>query len=198
MVFAVQPLIGLPALTGSVEISASVAAPVRFELRQGLGVATMIARKGATPALIERIRELLDVELPQGPRRAGTAEIAFIGTGPGTWLVTCEVEGSSLATQLKERVGPLASISDQSDAYPVLRLSGARGRDVLAKLVSLDLHPAVFNIGHSASTGAAHISVILWRLENAPDGSSAFEIAFPRSMAGSLWHAIQEAAAEYR
>src|SRR4051812_33274891 len=112
MVFAVQPLIGRPPLTGIAEVSASVPARVRFELRQGLGVATMIARKGATAALIERVRELLDVELPQGPRRAGTAEVAFIGTGPATWLVTCEGEGSAFARDLKERLGPLASISD--------------------------------------------------------------------------------------
>jgi sarcosine oxidase gamma subunit len=40
----------------------------------------------------------------------------------------------------------------------------------------------------TVSTVAGHMNVILWRLEDEPEGSPDLEIAVFRSFAGSLWH----------
>jgi len=89
-------------------------------------------------------------------------------------------------------VGLFAAVSDQSDARLVLRLSGPKLRDVLAKGVPIDLHPNVFKPGDVATTLVAYIGVQLDRIDEA-----SFQLTAPRSMAGSLWSWLSASAAEF-
>ena len=165
--------------------------------RDGLGLATVLARKDADAALAQRVCEHFRVELPQGPYRATGGHFALAGTGPRAWLATFERGGNGFAVRLRERIGDLASVSDQSDGYALLRLAGPKVRDTLCKLVPLDVHPRAFKIGDVAVTVAAHIGATLWRLEDHADGSPVFEIAVFRGLATSLWQALRESAAEF-
>jgi len=183
----------------------SVAAPARISVspgviaqdRDGLGLATIILRRGQLEALARRIGELYDIELPRGRGRASAREVALLGLGPDSWLASNEIDGNDFAVSLRAALGPIASVSDQSDGYAVLRLSGSRVRETLAKLIPIDLHPRAFRAGDAASTVASHIGVTLWRLDDVPDGSSVFEIAMFRSLAVDFWHALAESAAEF-
>ncbi len=165
--------------------------------RDGLGLATIILRTGQLEALVRRIHEDYGIELPRGSVRASAREAAFLGLGPDSWLASREHGGNGFAVSLRARVGPMASVSDQSDGYAVLRLSGSKVRDALAKLIPIDLHPRAFRPGDAASTVASHIGVTLWRLDDAPDESSIFEVAMFRSLAADFWHALAESAAEF-
>ena len=69
-------------------------------------------------------------------------------------------------------------------------------RAALCKLLPIDLHPRAFRPEDVAVTSAAHIGVIVWRI-GGDDGAPVFELAAFRSMAASLWHAIDGSAAEY-
>lgn len=184
------PFAGLP-------IIPSAGAGVIVRDRDGLGLVTVLAKKGKSDALAQRVRERFGVELPQGPRRATAGAIAFMATGPGAWLATQEAGSDSLVKSLQVSLGDLASLSQQSDGYAVLSLSGPSIRQALCKLVSIDLHPRAFRIGDVAVTVAAHIGATLWRLEDAADGSAVFEIAIFRSLAESFWRALSESAAEF-
>jgi sarcosine oxidase subunit gamma len=182
---------------------ASLAAPsdrssgVLVSDRNGLGLATVLARKQQRERLAARVREHFGIELPHGPWRAATGDVAFAGTGPGGWLATCEAGANAFAITLTQLLGGVASVADQSDGFAVLRLSGPRVRDALGKLLAIDLHPSAFRPGDVAATIAAHIGVTLWRLEDDAGGVPVFEMAAFRSLAESLWHAIGESAAEY-
>ncbi len=165
--------------------------------RDGIGLATVLVRKGRGDTLNTRVRERFGIELQDRPRRVAAGDVAFVGTGPGAWLATCEGAGNAFAASLARNLGEWASISDQTDGYAVLRLSGARVRDTLAKLVPIDVHPHVFKPGDVASTVAAHTGVILWRLDDGADGTPGFEMAVFRSLARSFWHAVAESAAEF-
>jgi heterotetrameric sarcosine oxidase gamma subunit len=157
--------------------------------RDGLGIATVLVRKGKTAALAERLREHFQIELPQGPRRATSGTVAVMGIAPEAWLATQEQGGNAFATSLKKVVGELASISDQSDGYRVWRLSGPKARDILCRIVPIDVHPRAFKVGDSAVTAAAHMGTLLWRIEDA-DGWPVFETAIFRSFAGSFRHLL--------
>lgn len=165
--------------------------------RDGLGLATVLERRGRQAELQQRVRERFGIEMPRGPRRLAVNGTAFIATGPGAWLATCEGAGNNFAPRLREQLGDLASISDQSDGYAVLRISGPYVRHALCKLVPIDLHPRAFEIGNVAGTVAAHISVILWRLENGSGGAAVFELACYRSFADSFGSALTASAAEF-
>ena len=165
--------------------------------RDGWGLATVIVRRGQLEALAQRIRERFGIELPRGNFRKEAQHIAFAGLGPETWLATSETGGNEFSALLREEIGTLASISDQSDGYAVLRMTGTKVRDALAKLIPIDVHARAFRPGGVASTVASHIGITLWRLDDAADGTPVFEIAVFRSLADSFWHALAQSAAEF-
>lgn len=82
----------------------------------------------------------------------------------------------------------VAALTDQTDGWVWVHLTGADARAVLARLTPLDLRSGGFAIGTSARTMLNHMQAILIR--PAPE---AFEIAVFRSMAGTLVHELQEA-----
>ncbi|WP_245840609.1 sarcosine oxidase subunit gamma [Puniceibacterium sediminis] len=74
-----------------------------------------------------------------------------------------------------------AAVTDQSDAWAVVRLTGAGCEDVLARLVPVDLRLRVFSPGQSARSLLGHLPVLLLRQE-----VESFLILAFRSMAGTL------------
>ncbi|MBI5263356.1 MAG: sarcosine oxidase subunit gamma [Bradyrhizobium sp.] len=186
-----RPASAIPELCGSVELSrAWVLACERHPQ-----LATVIAYKGRRADVAARLKDRYALSLPDGPRRATRGASALIGLGPRSWLFQRET-GPALEPELSEVLGDAAAVTNQSDGYVVFRLTGPRVRDVLAKGISIDLHDRVFVPGCSVGTTCAHIGVILWRLEDAND-VSVFELAVFRSLARSLWHFIEESAAEF-
>lgn len=165
--------------------------------RDGLGIATVLVRNGQASALTARIRERFGIDLPRRPQRATTDKIAFAATGPMAWLAVTEDGGNGFAACLRESVGDLASVVDQSDGYAVLRVSGPKARDALAKGVPLDLHPRTFSVGDVAVTVVSHIDATIWRCDDRPDGAPVFEFVIFRSLAGSFWHWLDESTAKF-
>jgi len=157
-----------------------------------LGLATVLARKGARDAVRARVAVLHGVTPPDGPARAAAGDVAFVATGPGAWLAVDESGRAGWAAGLAGELEGLASVSDQSDGYVAVRLEGPAVRDVLVKGVFLDLHPQAFPVDAVAATTLAHMGVILWRRHE-----EAFDLLAFRSYAGSLWHWLAESTAEY-
>ncbi len=153
--------------------------------------ALLSARRGRAPDLARAAQDL-GLTLP-GPR-AWTQDRGFVvlSTAPDQWLVRGPRPFSELAAGL-EPLAPFATVIDQSHARAVLTLSGLRLRDALAKGFEIDLHPRAFRPGDVAVTVVAGVSAIVWQIDERP----TFEVAVPRSMAGSFWHWLSESAAEY-
>jgi methylglutamate dehydrogenase subunit D len=159
-----------------------------------LAIARIAARKGRTAELTRTLRERYGIDLPLGPNRAALNGRAFIGIGVDTWLATSNQELDSFATILRDAVDESATVSDQIGAYRVWRLTGPHVRDVLAKLVSIDLHPSVFKAGCAASTTGSHIPLTLWRPAEYPE---CIELAVPRSYGHDFEHLLGENAREF-
>jgi hypothetical protein len=70
--------------------------------RDGLGLATVLLKKGQSDAFAQRVRELFGIELSPGSRRSASRQIAFIATGPGAWLATSDGASNTFATSLAE------------------------------------------------------------------------------------------------
>ncbi|NVK15987.1 MAG: sarcosine oxidase subunit gamma [Rhodobacteraceae bacterium] len=81
-----------------------------------------------------------------------------------------------------------AALTDQSDAWAVVRLDGAGAQDVLARLVPVDLRPQVFKRGHTVRTELKHMMASVTRI-----GPQAFQIMVFRSMAKTLVHDLKTA-----
>jgi heterotetrameric sarcosine oxidase gamma subunit len=162
--------------------------------RETLTMASFAAIRGKDAELREAIRAAYGVELPKGSGRVEGNGIAFVWAGPDQWLAVAEREQNrDLERELKSKLAGIASVVDQSDGRVVVRISGPRAREVLAKGVPIDLHPRVFKPGSVAITHASHIGVILWQTDDAP----TYEAALFRSYADSFAHWLFESAAEF-
>jgi methylglutamate dehydrogenase subunit D len=165
--------------------------------RAGLGIARIVARKGLGARLAVLFRSSFGIEPAHGPRRVSHEGVGIAGIGPQTWLATCDGGGNGFAESLRRALGDCASVSDQSDAYAILRLTGPRLRSTLAKLTPIDIHPRSFPVNSVAQTICGYVNVTLWRLEDTPQGDAVFEIWVAGSLAASLHQAISHGAAEF-
>jgi heterotetrameric sarcosine oxidase gamma subunit len=167
---------------------------VVIQERAGLGLATVAARKGQAAALKDAIASGYGVELPDGSRVAHGSSVSFIGYGPGQWLAVSETLGSeALARDLAQRLKGLASVSDQSGGRTVIRISGPRARNVLAKGLLIDLDPRAFPLGSAATSTISLMGVQLWQAGD----TRSYDIALFRSVSQSFWRWLTASAAEF-
>lgn len=149
------------------------------------------ARKGSGPDLV-RAAAAAGLDLPTLPRWVKARDLTVLWAGPGQWLVRRPGSFTDLESQLSG-LAASASLIDQSHARAALTVSGPKVRDALAKGFEIDLHPRAFRTGDVAVTAAVGIAALIWQLDDRP----TYEIAVPRSMAGSFWDWLSDAAAEY-
>ncbi len=161
--------------------------------RANLGLATIACRKGQDDGLKASVREAYGVDLPLTSTVARGKDVSFIGAGPGQWLaVSQSLANGALAADLTTKLKGLASIADQSDGRAVIRLSGPRARDVLAKGLAIDLDPRVFPDDGAVTSTISHMGVQLWQ-----EGPESYDIALFRSVAESFWRWLTASAAEF-
>lgn len=114
---------------------------------------------------------------PKPNRTTGKDGARVIWTGPGQAMVL----GPAVAPQG-------AAVTDQSDAWAVLRLEGPLADAALARLVPVDLRRVRFRTGHTVRTQLRHMTCSLTRV-----GAGAFEVMVFRSMAGTAVEEIERA-----
>ena len=134
--------------------------------------------------------------LRPGRRRSRPNGALLIWSGPDQFLVSARRAAKSAMDTARSAFAGMASLSEQSDGRSLIRISGPRARDMLAKVCSLDLHPAVFPVGAAAATSIDHTSVNLWRGKDA-DGEAMFHLLVFSTFAESLWHTLLDFGAEY-
>jgi methylglutamate dehydrogenase subunit D len=147
--------------------------------RSGFGIATVMGRKDVTAATLAKT---LGFSPPEGPARIKHDGMAWIGTGPATWLAMTDAPEIGWPASLEQRLKGLASISDQSGSYRIFRIAGDRARALLQRGAFIDLHADAFRQGSAATTLIAHIGVVFWQADDDP----GFEVATFRSYAPSF------------
>jgi sarcosine oxidase subunit gamma len=167
---------------------ASAVAGLHVE-RRSPALATVIAAKQRDADVFKILTDFAQAKPASTRFIHGTCDI--IWSGPGQWLVAAPSRDAVAALTMK--LGDAAAVTDQTDARVVLRLSGPRVRDVLAKGCLIDLHPRAFKAGDAALTSISHIGVQIWQVDDAP----TFELTVARSMFESLWSWLGASAAEY-
>ena len=141
----------------------------------------LAATSAITPLPPRRICSLASptaagLTLPKAGQRAGH----IIWNGPNSWLVLDED-----ALSVAARTG--GAVVEQSDGLFLFAISGPHAREILKRLVPIDLRETSFGPDAAAITHAAHIGVRIWREEQ------NIILACFRSFASSLHHALVEA-----
>ncbi|TGQ68465.1 MAG: sarcosine oxidase subunit gamma [Mesorhizobium sp.] len=155
----------------------------------------VMARRGKTSEMAKVAKARFGVTAPVTPQTAPTADATLIWSGPDQFFVLSK-GGKHTMVALGQAFASCASLSDQSHARVLISISGAKARTMLAKLSSIDLHPAVLGVGAAAATSMDHTSVTLWRGGDRGE-QAVFNLLVFATFAESLWHTMLDSAAEY-
>jgi sarcosine oxidase, subunit gamma len=123
------------------------------------------------------------------PTQANTVtvggDLKILWLGPDEWwVVGPEGRSVDLLAGLRQAFqGQHTAVTDVSESRTVITLTGPKARDLLARGVSLDLHPRVFAAGHCAQTSLSRANVLLHQTDDRP----SYDIYVLKSFADYLW-----------
>lgn len=146
-----------------------------------LGFLTSIAPY-ADAKIAEPFKATHGMAWPAPNRATGKAGARAIWFGRDMVLLAGPKPGPALADH--------AALTDQSDAWTAVTLSGDDVESVLARLVPLDLSAIQFKRGHTARSQIQHMAGSITRI-----GNDTFLLMVFRSMAGTLLHDLERAMA---
>lgn len=152
-------------------------------------LASIEARRGQADRVSAAIAAAYDLDLPRTPRWTGAHGISFAWAGPGQWTA---IATRPVAGDLARQLAGIAAVTDQSDGWVLTEISGPRARDALAKLLPIDLDPAVLPTGAVALTRAGHIDLRLRHLD-----AGIYELAVFRSLGADLSAWLRSSALEF-
>jgi len=121
------------------------------------------------PAFVRSLEEALEVTLPatsNSLHRNDSTKLFWLG--PDEWLLHCELDQTAkLEQQIRQSLEGLHfAVTEVTDYYTVLRLSGPQSEALLRRGTPLDLHTSVFSPDSMAQTRFGHASVLLFRLSD--------------------------------
>ncbi|WP_424979413.1 sarcosine oxidase subunit gamma [Leisingera sp. S232] len=136
--------------------------------------------KGQQDTLSKALEDAHGMAFPAVNRTTGKVGSRAVWFGRDMALLMGPVPDAKLAKH--------AALTDQSDAWAVVKLDGNGAEDVLARLVPVDLRPQVFKRGHTVRTELKHMMASVTRT-----GPQALQILVFRSMAKTLVHDLKTA-----
>ncbi|MEO4042338.1 hypothetical protein AAFN47_12110 [Hoeflea sp. CAU 1731] len=137
--------------------------------------------------LEQAMRTNLDLTLPfvGNTARVETRDLLVLSLQSDQIFVLFPQTGYRPDLEIAEIAGDHGCVTDQSDGWALLRVSGPRSRAALERICMLDLHQDIFTVGAVARTVMEHLGVIIHR-----DDEHSFLLMSARSSAGSFAHSV--------
>jgi methylglutamate dehydrogenase subunit D len=160
---------------------------------RGHDIASVIAAAGQTGAVAAALKKELGLELPAMGQSSSARGASLLGVQPGHWLAIKAAGGNAnLAARLDKIIGSAGLVTSQSHGRSLIRLSGPRARDVLAKGTPVDLSDSACKPGMVAATQIGHVGVVV-----ACTGADSFDLLVHRSFVEGFWLGLCELALEW-
>lgn len=158
-----------------------VSAALKIAERPGF---TLTQVAGVSPDFEARLSTVFGALPDQVQQAQVNGAHTLFRTGPAQfWIVGPETDDAASRLEGQCAVTPLSSSRVR------IALQGAPAREVLGRMVPVDLHPSVFTPGMVALTGIHHTPVTLHCT-----GADSFDIYAMRSFARDVWDAVTDAA----
>jgi heterotetrameric sarcosine oxidase gamma subunit len=166
----------------------------RSAVRLGEVINTHILHIGVYPGAAARVAAaasaVLGEPLPDSPvRTTNTGNHLIFRIAPDQYWV---LGGGELPIEAQLRTAIPADagcVTSLEGARTHLFVEGPRARDLLGRLVPIDLHPTVFPVGGFAQTGIHHVAGLLLRANE-----DRYEFFAPRTFAAFTWEVLVDAA----
>jgi len=161
-----------------------------------LRINSVQVRKGQSAELAKALKRHHQLSLVDGAVCTGKSDLVFIGTGPGAWLAFWPENLEQPINQLTDQLDGLASITDQSSAYRLLRVTGAATKSLLARGLALNLEKPAFKTNDVLVSSIAHIGVVVWQIDDRPTFiigvASSYCESFCHWLSGAIEGVIQD------
>jgi sarcosine oxidase, subunit alpha len=137
------------------------------------------------------------LRVPFGRAARDAYETLVVGSGPGEWLLLAEPGTSAAVTQRVEEVKGerLISVFDATHARALVRITGARTPDLLAKVCAIDLADEVTPNGAAFRSSVAKLETDVVRDDSG--GSRSYLLHCERSSGQYLFDALIDAGHEF-
>jgi heterotetrameric sarcosine oxidase gamma subunit len=137
------------------------------------------------------------LRVPFGRAARDAYETLVVGSGPGEWLLLAEPGTSAAVTQRVEEVKGerLVSVFDATHARALVRITGARTPDLLAKVCAIDLADGVTPNGAAFRSSVAKLVTDVVRDDSG--GSRSYLLHCERSSGQYLFDALIDAGHEF-
>ena len=161
---------------------------------------SLLLLRGTQEKLDEAARLFFDINLPSkvGMTSLGNlVEVMWIS--PDEWLLVTKNNNPEdirrcFTTELQNTHH---QIVDVSDAYAIIELAGTEKRNLLSKLITIDLHPREFMPEKAVATTLAKSNVWIWLKSNTENyDNEFFRIFVRRSHAEYVWRLLVDAGRE--
>lgn len=156
--------------------------------RPDIALASLTLRRGqAAPSPLS---QPLSLRLPGPGGLVQNARAGAFWTAPGQWMIEAEGKAETDFAAVVMQAAPGCSVTEQTDGWTAFDCTGAAADidRLLERLVNLP--PAATAPGRAARTVLHHMPAYLLRRD-----LGHLTVWGMRSMAGSLWHALDTAAA---
>jgi sarcosine oxidase subunit gamma len=154
----------------------------------GMAIISIATPLGNDEALAKAVRSAYGIACPavghSVASKAGKARI--LGLAQDQMFLIFDDPGGDPLPAVSDKFADKAYLTDQSDSWAMIRITGPKARTALERICPLDLHPSAFPEGRVARTVMEHLGVII--LHEAPD---TFLLMSARSYAGSFLHAVE-------
>ena len=126
--------------------------------------------------------------------RSGKKKCSLMPSAQNQWFLCFDDDGTNPIDAAKALLGKSLSkqmaMTDQSDSWVVLALSGPQSRETLARICPIDCSASAMPIGTTARTSMEHLGAIITRRPDEGDRQPCFWLLSARSSAASFLHAI--------
>ena len=162
-----------------------------------LSIVSVAPLMGGETSFKSAIAKLFNAGTPSATmalERTGKGRCFIMPSAHNQWFLVFDDDHSdpldAAIGLLGKNTKPHLAMTDQSDSWAVLALSGIEARQILERICPIDCSAAAMPIGTTARTMMEHLGVIITRRPDTDDGAPCFWLFSARSSAASFLHAI--------
>ena len=168
----------------------------------GLSMVSVAPLAGSQAAFQTAIDKLFKTDKNDSPKPSATMALDQSGkqlcilmpSAQYQWFLCFDDDGTNPIDAAKTLIGKSLSkqmaMTDQSDSWVILALSGPQSRQTLARICPIDCGVSAMPIGTTARTSMEHLNAIITRRPDDGDHQPCFWLLSARSSATSFLQAI--------
>jgi sarcosine oxidase subunit gamma len=126
--------------------------------------------------------------------RPGKQRCILMPRAQNQWFLCFDDDGANPIDAAKALLGKSSpkqmALTDQSDSWVILALSGPQSRQTLARICPINCGALAMPIGTTARTNMEHLGTIITRRPDEDDNQPCFWLLSARSSAASFLHVI--------